>query len=425
MPVASWDVKEDKALTDLYLVKTDGSEARPLTTHESSDTGPVWSPDGRFIAFEAKREGDENPQIYLLPLSGGEAVRLTKVPTGASAPKWFPDSRRVAFLSRVFPDLTTWEDQGKRLKERKDSKMTARVFDKVGTRYWDHWLDDRQAQVYSIGLEGGEPQAITLGSGLELSRAEAGPSSYDVAPDGKEIAFAADTDKTGVDSNFDIYVVPTTGGPARNITTDNPAGDDSPRYSPDGRFIAYARRVIKGFYGDRARLALHHRATAKNRVLTEAWDRSLGACLWTPDAKALLSAIDDAGNGRIYRIDAATGAPTALSKDRTFSALALARDGKTLVALRESFSEPPTLVRVNPANGDAAKISSFNDELLANVDWGRYESVTYKGAGGQDIQMWVVYPPGFDPNKKYPLFLILHGGPHNGVQDAFTFRWNA
>lgn len=425
LPVTTWDVKEDKPLTDLWLVRTDGSESRILTTHEGSETGPAWSPDGQWIAFEAKREGDENAQIYVLPLGGGEARRLTKVPTGASAPKWFPDSRRVAFISRVWPELATWDEQAKRQKERKESKMTARTFDQAEIRYWDHWLDDRQAHVYSIGLEGGEPRPITLETGLELSRSEAGSSSYDISPDGTEVAFAADSDKTRIDSNFDVYVVAAAGGQAQNLTPENPAGDTAPVYSPDGRFIAFDRQVIKGFYGDRARLVLHDRAAKRNRVLTEGWDRSVGALAWTRDSKALVGSIDDAGYGRIHRIDAATGAPTPLTKAMSFSGLALSRDGTTLVALREGFSEPPTLVRVDLASGEPTKLSTFNDELLAKVDWGRYESVTYKGSGGQEIQMWVVYPPGFDRAKRYPLYLILHGGPHNGVQDAFTFRWNA
>jgi len=426
LPVTSYDVKEDKGKTDLWLLPTAGGEARRLTTHEAGDTNPAFSPDGKWIAFESKRAEDEAGQIYVISTSGGEASRLTNVPTGASAPKWFPDSKRIAFVSLVFPDLKSWDEMAKRIKERKDSKVSAKIWERVPIRYWDHWLDDREAHVYSIGLAGGDPTPVTLGTGLQLSNAEPGVASYDISPDGMELGFAADVDKTGVDSNFDVFVVPAAGGgAARNISSENPADDDAPHYSPDGRFIAFGRRTVKGFYGDRVRLVLHDRKTGANRVVTEKWDRSASALLWTPDSRALYGAIDDAGNQRVYRIDVGSGEPMRITGARSFSSLALSRDGKTLVGLRQGFGEPPTLVRIEPMAGGATKLSSFNDELLAKLDFGAYESVSYKGANGQEIQMWVVYPPGFDAKKKWPLYLLLHGGPHNGITDGFLWRWNA
>lgn len=230
VPVTSWNVKDDKPSTDLWLVRSDGTESRQLTTHEGGESGPAWSPDGKWIAFEARRGDDTNAQIYLLPLDGGEPRRLTGVPTGASAVKWFPGSLRVAFISRVWRDLDAWDGQGRRLKERTDSKMTARTWDKAPIRYWDHWLDDREAHLFTVGIEGGDPQPVTLGTGLQLSKAEPGPDSYDISPDGAEVAFAADTDTTGVVPNYDIHLIPAQGGPARNITKDNPADDGSPLY---------------------------------------------------------------------------------------------------------------------------------------------------------------------------------------------------
>jgi dipeptidyl aminopeptidase/acylaminoacyl peptidase len=425
VPVTSYDVPQDKGLTDLWLVPSDGGAARQLTTHEASEGNPAWSPDGQWIAFESKRGDDENPQIYVIPAAGGEARRVTRVPTGAFAAKWFPDSRRLAFLSRVWTDLKGWDEMAKRQKERKDSKMSGRAFDRAPVRYWDTWLDDRQTHVYTIVMDGGEPVPVTPGTGRQLTRSEPGPGSYDVSPDGAEIAFAADVDASGLEPNFDVFVVPAAGGQARNVSAENPAADNAPLYSPDGRWLAFGRQTIKGFYGDTVRLVLHDRKAGRNQVVAEQWDRSAGGLVWRPDGRALYGVIDDAGTSRVYAIDVPSGTPRALTRERSYSGLSLSGDGRTLVATRSAFTEPPTLVRVDLASGAPTVLSHFNDEALAGVDWGTYESVTYPGANGDPIQMWVNYPPGFDKSKKWPLYLLIHGGPHNGATDSTQWRWNA
>ncbi|MDY7096065.1 MAG: S9 family peptidase [Acidobacteriota bacterium] len=427
LPVTRYDVEEDKGYTDLWLIPTDGGEARQLTTHEASDSSPVWSPDGQWIAFVSKRGDDEQSQLYVLPTAGGEARRVTEVPTGVSAPKWFPDSKKLAFISRVWPDAENWEAMAERLKEKEESKVTAQQWDNAIIRWWDHWIDDRQAHLYTVTLDGKSVQPVTLGTGFELDRTGAGSDAYDISPNGDEIAFSADSLNDQTDPDFDIFVVPAGGGEARNLTEDNRGQDYSPLYSPDGKWLAFTRQKINGFYADTLRLVLHDRQQGTNRQRTgvQDWDRSASGLVWAPDSQALYGAIDDAGNRRIYRIDVEGGAPAAITGEKTFSSLAVAGDGPVVVALRQSFLEPPTLVRVDAGSGEATQLSHFNDEVLAEVDFGTYESVTYTGANGDEIQMWINYPPGFDKSKPWPLYLLIHGGPHNGIHDSFHWRWNA
>jgi dipeptidyl aminopeptidase/acylaminoacyl peptidase len=423
VPVTRYDIEKNKGFSDLWLIPAAGGIARQLTSDDASDNESRFSPDGKWVAFVSKRGEDKESQLYVIAIDGGEARRVTHIPTGVSAPKWFPDSKRIAFITSVWPDLKSWSEMEERVKDRADSKMTAKVWDKAPFSYWDHFIEDREPHVYSVALEGGDPQPVTLGTGYHLAITETSTSSYDIAPDGAEVAFSADTDRSGIDSNYDVFIVPSGGGEARNLTTDNTADDTDPTYSRDGRYLAFSRQKIKTFYADKKRLMLFDRRSGEIRNLTEHWDRSAEQLAWSPDSRSLVGSIDDAGTRRLYRFDLKAGAPKAITGTASFSAPAV--EGTSMVAIRQSFTEPPTVVSVNARSGTATKLSTFNDTALALVRWGKVESVTYKGARGDDIQMWVIYPPDFDPSRKYPVYMLLHGGPHNGVTDATQWRWNA
>jgi dipeptidyl aminopeptidase/acylaminoacyl peptidase len=427
--VTRFDIKENKGYTDLWLFPVSGGPGKPLTADEAADTQPAFSPDGRWIAFVSKRGKDEANQIYVIAVDGGEAQRVTNLPTGAGAPKWFPDSRRIAFVSEIWTDLVNGEDQGKRIKERAESKMAGRIWERAPISYWDRYLDEREPHLFAVAREGGEPTAVTRQSGYYLSKQEYDQDSYDISPDGLEIAFAADTDRTGVRSNYDVITIATCGcRPAKVLTADNPADDSAPRYSPDGRWLAFSQQRIRTFYADRARLMLVDRRNGTQRDLSGDWDRSVTGVRWLPDSRGMIAEIDDAATNRVYRFDLSGRAPRAVTGAGSFSNVALAATGGAYppaVALRQTFSDPPILARLDLRDGSYARLSTFNDAMLASLRLGRVESVTYKGARDADIQMWVIYPPDFDPSKKYPALMLLHGGPHNAIQDAVQWRWNA
>jgi dipeptidyl aminopeptidase/acylaminoacyl peptidase len=419
------DLKENKISSDLWLYSTDGRIERRLTSHASSDSAPLFSPDGLRVAFIAQRDDDKAPQIYLIALDGGEATRVTAWPTGVGQVKWSPDGRSLYFVARAWSDLNSASEQAQRLKEREDSKAKGQVYEGSSFSAWDTILDDRQFHLFRAPLDGGEPTNVTQTTGLVLPRQNIQLDSivYDIAPDGREIAFVADADPTLNDSNFEIFLIPASGGAPKNITADNPGPDSTPLYSPDGSRLAFNRQTIKGFYADTRRLMIYERAGGNLREIAADHDRSKDGLTWSADSKRLIGAIDDAGVNRLYEYTL-DGTWRAITGMPSFAGPALAKNG-TLVALRQSFLEPPTLVRVDASTGNATKLSTLNDSVLENSALGSFESVNYSGANGDSIQMWVNYPPGFDKSKKYPLLLLIHGGPHNGVTSGMQYRWNA
>jgi len=433
--VTRYDLASDKGLADLWLWRTDGSGSRRLTTHVASESSPLVSPDGRQVLFVAQRDDDKAAQLYVLPLDGGEARRVTSVPTGVAQPKWFPDGKRIAFLSRVWTDLATFDEQQKRLDEREAAKSKAMIWDAAPVSAWDVLVDDRELHLFAVGVDGGTPEPITLGTGLELPRRAVPLESplYDIAPDGREVAFTADSDPAANFTDGDVYTLALGSKSAQNRTRGNRAPDAVPQYSPDGKWLAFARQKVVGFYGDTRKLMLLERASGTLRAVAPDWDRSADGLVWASDSKRLYGSIDDAGTLRVYELPI-DGAPRAITTAPSYASLAVstsvppstaARASDCVVALRQSFVEPSTLVKLDLASGAATKLSSVNDELLAGTALGTYESVTYTGANGDPIQMWVNYPPGFDKAKKYPLFMLIHGGPHNGITDGMSFRWNA
>jgi len=423
VPVTHWDTETDESETRLWLLSTDGGVQRPLTQTGASAGSPVFSPDGAALAFTSKRDEDDAAQIYLLPMDGpGEATRLSEVPTGVSALRWVGE--HLYFVSRVWPDKT-WEEMAEQVEADRESKVSAHQWNALPYSHWDHWIDeDRQAHVFRIPAGGGEVEAVTQTLGRELPRSAQGLGSYDVHPDETWIAFTSDSrDGEDVDPDIDVFLGRIGADTLENLTADNEAGDGNPMFGPDGRTLAYTTQEIPGFYADNVNLVLHDLDDRTRREITSDWDRSVSGLVWAADGSGFFGAIDDAGTRRVYFIDAESGEPDAVTGETSFGGPSIADDG-TLVATNQSFLYPPRVVRVTAA-GETVRLDTFNDEVLAGVDLGTYESVTYTGHDGAEIQMWVHYPPGFDRSQRYPLFLLIHGGPHNAIPNGFHFRWNA
>ncbi|WP_445425863.1 prolyl oligopeptidase family serine peptidase [Alishewanella sp. HL-SH06] len=422
-PVTRYDVPADQGHTRLWLFSADGKMQRPLTAEGMRASEATFSPDGKTLAFISQRHKDDAGQIYLLPLSSpGEAQRLTQVPTGVYGMKWVGE--HLYFVSRIWPGKT-WEEMSGELKANKEKKVSAWQWNALPYSQFDHWIDEnRQAHVFRIPAKGGEVEAITQKIGIELPRSSQNASSYDIDAQERYIAFNANGSSNSVDPKIDLFLAAIGSDKADNITPDNQAPDANPSFSPDGKSLAFSRQRIQGFYADTARLMVYDLAKKTTRELTTEWDRSVNDFVWAADSKGFYASVDDAATRRLFYVDAKNGKQRAITKNTSFGSPVLA--GKnTLVTTNDSFMYPARLVKVDVRSGNTTRLDSFNDELLSKTNLGTYESVTYKGAEGQDIQMWVHYPPGFDKSKKYPFFMLIHGGPHNAIGDSFSYRWNA
>ena len=422
-PVTTYDTDSDESETRLWLFSADGDVQRALTAAGQSAGSPVFSPDGTKLAFTARRGSDEQGQVYVLPMDGpGEASRLTEVPTGVSNLRWV--GSHVYFTSRVWPDKD-WDEMAEKMKAEDESKVSAHEWSQMPYAFWDHWIDEARAvHVYRVPADGGEVEPVTLPTGRELTRAHQGTYSYDIHPDETWIAFNSDNPVGAPNPEMDLFLARIGSDEAVNITEANDASDTSPMFSPDGRKLAYLRLAIRGFYADTANVVLHDLEKGGHREITTDWDRSAAGLAWAPDASGLYGAIDDAGTRRVYFIGVNGERPRAVTGATSFANLAIADNG-TLVATNESFVHPARLVRINSTTGDIARLDTLNDERLADVDLGTYEEVTFTGADGAEVQMWVHYPPGFDESKTYPLYLLIHGGPHSAITESFSYRWNA
>jgi len=421
--LSSLDMAANKRRSDLWLVGTDGTGLRQLTRDAAADTSGTWSVDGSSIYFLSTRSGSS--QVWKLPLSGGEAQPLTALPLDVDNFVLSPDGSRVALSMEVFPGTTPAQTR-KRLDDAAAGKATGRTYDRLFFRHWDTWEDGRRSHLFVMPASGGEPVDLMQAMDADApSKPFGGSNEYTFTPDGRSIVFGARNAgrEEAWSTNFDLFVAPIDGSSApRNLTPGNPAWDAFPTFSPDGRTLAYTAMKRPGYEADRFRIVLRQWPDGDERVLTESWDRSPGDLAWSPDGKTLFATADDLGNHALFAIDVASGkVRTVVSRGHVTAPQV---NGQRLVYLLDTLQGPAELHSVRADGSDAKALTRINEQRLAAVRLGASEQFSFKGAGGETVYAWVVKPVDFDPARKYPVALLIHGGPQGSFGDQFHFRWN-
>ena len=424
--VSTPDLARAKRPTQIWLMDADGRNARQITQGDKSSASPIFSPDGRWIAFISARDGGSN--LYVMPATGGEARRVTNISTGVADPVWSPDSRSLAFSTDVYPECNGDDSCNKRISEAwSNGPLKAHMADSLLYRHWTEWKDGLRTHIFLADVASGSVKDLTPGDVDSPAFQLGGPVQYDFSPDGKELVYASNHDKHPESStNNDLWLISLTDTAAtpRNITAANPAFDGSPKYSPDGRFIAYRMQRQPAYESDLFRLALYDRQTGQTTVLTENYRDWIEDYQWAADSKTIYFSGPLKGQTAIHRLDITTRAIAPVLADGTILAYDINRDH--LVYARSVVGSPVEIYSANITDGrraTPARLTNINEAVAGELDIRPAEQIWVDGADGKKVHVFIVKPHNFDPAKKYPLIINVHGGPQSQWSDGFRGDW--
>jgi dipeptidyl aminopeptidase/acylaminoacyl peptidase len=430
----------DKEVSDLWLVATDGRSApRRLTNTRAPEGGVVWSADSRDIAFTSRREGDEADQVYVLDLvSGGEARRLTNVSTGASNPQWRPDGQAILFESSVYPNALDDEANKKASAEHKSRKYNVHAYEHFPVRFWNQWLDERQPTIMVQSLQEGtaakdilSPTSLAHVSGFSGVQGDPSVSLSPIwSPDGKEVVFIATTEcwnAAFAHVGYHLYRMSATGGAEPKVIT--PAAGDykEAAFAPDGKtlFFQYAVQDEEIYHSQRLQRVTWPVGAGATPV-THDFDREVSGYAVTSDSRTVYLRVPESGRENLYRVPAAGGKPSLLIGPDSggYTSISSARQAPTLIAGFGSSVSPVEVVRIDVGARTHVNLTHIDTAAAAAIDWSPPRHFNFTSAKGRDIHNMIVLPPGFEPNRKYPLLVLIHGGAASFNSDQIGLRWN-
>lgn len=430
------DKTENRTDSDIWLVPSEGGKPRRLTNGPKHDRHPRWSPDGKWIAFESNRSGEF--QIYVIGVEGGEATKLTSISTEAQQPIWSPDGKRIAFVSAVFPEFSekafgeSDAANKKKQTERDQSKVKARIIHQLLYRHWDSWVGDKRQHLFVVsfhnGAVEGTPKDLTPGDrdAVPTSSTFSAGDEFDFSPDSKFLAYTATPTPAREEAwstNHDLYEVNVETGERRQLTS-NPAADGLPRYSADGKYLAYRAQARPGFESDRWQLFLYDRHSGERRSLTADFDASVDNFTWMPNSETLVLEAEDHARKPLWTVRRSGGPVKRVFESGVNGDAAVSSDGRFIVFTHQTLSRPVEICRAHLDGANLQILTAANDELFAGLTLSTPESAEFDGAGGDRVQMWIIKPPQFDPARKYPLVFWVHGGPQGAFADSWSYRWN-
>ena len=426
--VRTTDVDSNTRATMTYLVPITGGTPRPFPNATVHASEARWSPDGRSIAYVS------GGQLWIADVTGANPRQLTKLTGGADGPVWAPSGAWIGFISRVYP--TCLDDPCNAAKQRAAaaSKVKAHVVDQLMYRHWTQYDDSTRGHLFVVAPNGSELHDATPGVRYDIPPGPFGGSEgYAFSPDGKELAYTAKDQgrEDAWSTDINVYTVSVQGGTPVVITASNRGADENPVYSPDGRTILYQSQERAGFESDQWRLMVYDRTTHTTTRLASAWDRNADSYSFSPDGHTIYIQTVDAAREKVYgltqRGNAWDVSPTLLISGHSNTNLSLSKDGRTFIWTRDAVDHPAEVFTGTWTGSSVtgiAQLTHENDALVAQLQLNAPEEFWFKGALGDSIQGFALKPPQYTPGKKFPVLLIIHGGPQSAFLDSWHLRWN-
>lgn len=415
--VSSSDLKSQTSKTTLYI------DHQPLEGIRGF--APQWSADGSKLYYSAV--ADDGLQVFAYDLQTRQSRQLTHYALGANGAVVSPDGNLIAFAAEVWPAIGGADGKANAEANARKAKapVQAHLADKLLFRHWTDYTDGKFWHIIIYNIAKDTYTDVTPGEFHSPTFSPSGPEGFTFSPDSKELCYLSNHDPhPEASTNADLWVVPVEGGTARNLTADNKAWDGSPQYSPDGRYIAYRFQTVPGYESDRFRLAVIDRRTGAKTVLTEAFDNWVDAYKWTPDSKAICFLGEERGYEPLFKVTLASKKIEKIVGDRAIGSFDL--DGKgNFYYTYSSTGKPTALYRATPSRKGLRErqLTHFNDALEQEVDIRPAEELWVEGANGDSVEVFVVKPHGFEPGKKYPLVINVHGGPQMQWMNSFRGDW--
>jgi len=420
--VTSYNMDENNGNTDIWIVKLEENQVKSILNSEKNESSPVFHPDGKRIFFQ------QTGQVFSCDYDGKNIKQITDFYCGVSGIKFNKDGSEFLFVAEVYPNCTTQDCNQKKDEEIENSKEEVKVIENLLFRHWDSWRGEKRSHLFVYNLNTNSATDLTHNCKSDIPTIALGSANdYNFSSDGKSVVFTMNPDEVQATStNNEIFRinVDENGKDNFELISTSKGNDNQPIFSPNGKMLAFTSMKRAGFEADKQDLIIYDVETKSYKNLTENFAFSISEFIWSHTSKKIYFVSSNEIHESIYQIDATNGKVDLLEKENVNSDLILSANGNSLYFKKQKSNLPSELFSINITTKKVFPITSINQKILDEIEFGKLETFWVKGANGDNVQSILIKPPFLDENKKYPLIFLIHGGPQGHWSDDFHYRWN-